>query len=407
MNIRFNDIGIQHWAGAFILFLANTHDGIVRGDGAGNFNPDNTVTVGEFCAMAVRASEHDARINQSLPWERQMEQYINFVVGRGVRVYPGEFAPPFGELMQRQFAFNIAQRIIGVNAARRAAAALDRNGRAARWVNFHDRNQIINDTNVRTGVEQLFMNAAIEGRTGNTLAPRETLTRAEAAVIIARCLATDAQIEQFTEVIVMKKLVLDAGHFDSIQSNRTPNGVNGIWTEWAMNNIVCNHIVDMLQGYNVEISRVDDTTGLTNVSLRDRIDAINKTNPDLAISVHHNGAGNDSDMWRNDIVPGVEVIYHVHTPQPHNRPMAIRLSAEMSRLTGLNNRGGKSDFIMTSGGTLFLLRYKNADIPMVVTESGFMNHPGDYLVITSPEGQLAYARAIADECISFLGLQKI
>jgi len=41
------------------------------------------------------------------------------------------------------------------------------------------------------------MNAAIEGRTGNTLAPRETLTRAEAAVIIARCLATDDLIERF------------------------------------------------------------------------------------------------------------------------------------------------------------------------------------------------------------------
>jgi len=198
MNIRFNDIGIQHWAGAFILFLANTHDGIVRGDGAGNFNPDNTVTVGEFCAMAVRAVPSlNAGVNPNDMWSVQAARYINFVMGRGVRVYQGDFTPAYGEQIQRQFAFNIAQRIIGVNAARRANAALDQAERRRRWNALHDRTQIINDARVREGVETLFMHGGIEGRTGNILAPRETLTRAEAAVIIARCLATDNAIEPF------------------------------------------------------------------------------------------------------------------------------------------------------------------------------------------------------------------
>jgi len=199
MNTRFTDITDCNWAADFIRYLANARNDIVQGFPDGTFRPEDTVSIGEFCAMAVRAAKTPvANINNPPHWATR---YVNIATGRGIRLHAGVGNPDLNAPIERQFAFNIAWRIIiPFNEDRSDEAGMFRDGRMARWNAFHDRNLIINDNNVLMGIRELFLNGGIEGRTGNTLAPRETLTRAEAAVIIARCLATDDDIEEFADM---------------------------------------------------------------------------------------------------------------------------------------------------------------------------------------------------------------
>jgi N-acetylmuramoyl-L-alanine amidase len=198
-----------------------------------------------------------------------------------------------------------------------------------------------------------------------------------------------------------KKITLDAGHGLHTGGKRTLDGANGVVREWTLNNNVCNNVADILRSYNVDIIRVDDITGATDVSLSDRAKRINEVRPDLSISIHHNGSPGalltipnppSPDLWSN--ATGVEVFSHPNRPYAD---LAKRLVDRMSQITGLRNRGAKTADFQT-------LREVNADIPYVYAEGGFMDSIIDYPIITSQAGQRQYAQAVADFCISALGL---
>lgn len=192
-----------------------------------------------------------------------------------------------------------------------------------------------------------------------------------------------------------KKIVLDAGHGRNTPGKRTLNGANGVVREWTMNNNVCNYIASIMQEYNVDVLRADDVTGVADVSLAVRTKRINEINPDLSISIHHNAAGSGS-AWSP--ATGIEVFAHPNKPK-RDTDLAKLLSGEMAKLTGLRNRGAKT-------ANLHMVRETRSAIPSLLAEGGFMDSTADYPVITSQTGQRQYAQAVANICISVLGLIK-
>lgn len=188
----------------------------------------------------------------------------------------------------------------------------------------------------------------------------------------------------------MKKLVLDAGHGYNTVGKRTPDGIR----EWSMNNGVCNHIQNILKDYeNIEIHRVDDTTGKTDVSLITRTNKIKKIMPDLVISIHHNAL---SSTWGK--ATGVEAFAHPKAPSI-DKQLSKQIVDKLAQNTGLKNRGAKTaDFHM--------VREIPSRVPAVLVEGGFMDCKTDHAIITTSEGQLKYAKAVADVVISYLGLKK-
>ena len=194
-------------------------------------------------------------------------------------------------------------------------------------------------------------------------------------------------------MIFIKKICLDAGHGFNTSGKRTPAGINGVVREWVMNNAVCNYIADFLSEYEVEITRTDDPTGIEDVALAARTNTINRLNPDLFISIHHNAAGNGSE-WSS--ATGAEVFSHPDKPK-RDADLAGLLSVEMSKIIGLRNRGAKQ-------ANFHMVRETMPTIPSVIAEGGFMDGTNDYLIITSEKGQRAYARAAANICISYLEL---
>lgn len=185
-----------------------------------------------------------------------------------------------------------------------------------------------------------------------------------------------------------RKLVLAAGHYLGTPGKRTPDGVR----EWTLNNKVCKYIGEYLKDYNVKIYRVDDTTGKKAIDLAERVKKTNKINPDIFVSIHHNGL---KGKWGNHT--GTEVYSHTYG-SAEDKKIAKLLAPKISKSTGLKNRGAKVKAL----GVLTC----NANIPAVLCEGGFMDSTIDNPVITSEKGQRAYAKAVADGVIEYLKLEK-
>ena len=182
-----------------------------------------------------------------------------------------------------------------------------------------------------------------------------------------------------------KILVLDAGHGYNTLGKRTKATLGQVYREWTLNDKVCDYITQYLKGYNVTIYRTDDPTGRTDKTLTSRVRRTNEINPDLFISIHHNAGGGT----------GTEVYWHSYGTQEDKKVAGI-IAPKLASKTGLRNRGVKQ-------ASFAVLCCKAT---AVLVEGGFMDTKADYAVITSTKGQQAYAKAIAESVIQYLGLTK-
>lgn len=185
----------------------------------------------------------------------------------------------------------------------------------------------------------------------------------------------------------MKKIGLDCGHSINTKGKQTPDGIK----EWTLNNAVRKRIVNILKDYDVEIVHTDNNEGYTDESLSARLTKYKKSKVDAFVSIHHNAFG---DGWNN--ATGVE-IYVDKKATAKDINLAKCIYNRLVKYTGLKGRGIKKEN--------FYVINQNA-IPAVLVEGGFMSNRRDYKVITSEAGQAAYAKAVAEGLIEFLGLKK-
>ena len=185
-----------------------------------------------------------------------------------------------------------------------------------------------------------------------------------------------------------KILVLDAGHSLNTAGKETYKGSKGVIKEWSMNDSVCRKIQSILKDFDVTIYRTDDATGKTDISLSERVKRCNNYNADLFISIHHNA-------YSNTTATGTEVYMHANGTK-EDKKLADLVAPKLAQKTGLKNRGSKK-------AAFAVLSCKATAI---LVEGGFMTAKKDYEVITTDSGQQAYAEAVAECIISFLGLKK-
>ena len=118
----------------------------------------------------------------------------------------------------------------------------------------------------------------------------------------------------------------------------------------------------------------------------------------MFVSIHHNAF---QGVWGTHT--GTCVFYNEQKPK-RDAGLAKLFADEMARLTGLRNRGALQDKAYL-GYTLHMIRETKPAIPSALCEGGFMDSEIDHPVVTSDEGQRAYAQAVANVCIAYLGLQ--
>lgn len=184
-----------------------------------------------------------------------------------------------------------------------------------------------------------------------------------------------------------KIIALDAGHGLNTPGKQTPDGIK----EWTLNDKVRDKVVEKLNGYDVKFLFPDNNEGNTDESLASRKAMYINGHADAVVSIHHNAfTGN----WNG--ATGVEV-YVDKDATDKDLELANLIYNKLVAYTGLKGRGVKK--------SNFTVIYQN-QIPAVLVEGGFMDGTSDYKVITSDQGQEAYARAVAEGLIEFCKLEK-
>lgn len=185
----------------------------------------------------------------------------------------------------------------------------------------------------------------------------------------------------------IKRIALDAGHGLYTSGKQTPTGIK----EWTLNDKVRDKVVAKLSGYNVQIIHTDNNEGNTDEGLTTRRNTYVNQNVDVFVSIHHNAyTGN----WNS--ATGVEV-YTDKNYTSADEKLAQCIYKRLVANTGMKGRGVKR-----ANWTVI----NQNKIPAVLVEGGFMDGSKDYNYIISDAGQEAYAQAVADGLIEFLGLTK-
>lgn len=183
-------------------------------------------------------------------------------------------------------------------------------------------------------------------------------------------------------------VAIDAGHGLKTAGKQSPDGVK----EWILNDKVRDKVVELLKGYDVEIIFTDNNEGNVDESLTSRRSMYVNQKADAFVSIHHNAfTGNWNDAT------GVEIYTDKNFTEADEK-LANAIYKNLPNYTGLKGRG-----IKRANWTVI----NQNQIPAVLVEGGFMDSNNDYKVITSEEGQLGYARAVAEGIIEFLKLKKV
>lgn len=197
------------------------------------------------------------------------------------------------------------------------------------------------------------------------------------------------------------RVSLSAGHGEATQGKRISGYTDSPYAdvdencvhEWTLNDAVCDEIQARLEAQGVEVIRIDDPTGATDVPLAERVRRIKEFNPDLALSIHHNSSG--SLDWCN--ATGVETYYQALRPE--SEKLAKDIAQRLSESVGLHNRGA----ISTDYWKLYMPRSLQAEgINSVLVEGGMMDGVHDIPIISSYEGVYEYAKAVSDSVLNWL-----
>lgn len=128
------------------------------------------------------------------------------------------------------------------------------------------------------------------------------------------------------------------------------------------------------------------------LTLKQRADTSAARGASVFVSIHSNSNG------RPNSVSGMEVYYHKQDPS--SRMLAQLAHDEIVRATGIPGRGARSDLKLYQTG-LYVLR--NATVPAILVEMGYMNHASDAKRLADTDFQQHTAEAIVDAVIRYLG----
>lgn len=192
----------------------------------------------------------------------------------------------------------------------------------------------------------------------------------------------------------MFKLALSAGHwvgtYKGCPKSLDPNQTD----EWTLNSRICNKMQAILNDYDgIEVLRTDDTTGKTNILLADRCKAANKWKANFYLSIHHNGGINGGKGG------GIVAFIHPNASKASKEWQTALYDAAVAA-TGL--RGNRANPKPTKN----LQEMREANMPSVLMECGFMDSATDCPIILTEEYADKIAQAFCDVIIERSGATK-
>lgn len=185
-----------------------------------------------------------------------------------------------------------------------------------------------------------------------------------------------------------KKLcALDAGHagFNKTPGKRTPDGEY----EWDFNNKVVKAAEAKLKANGVDVIRIDDASGKTDVGLTARTNKANNAGADVYVSVHHNANTGKWGTWT-----GTETFTYLGS-QSESERLAKEVQSRLVKAYGLRDRGlKKANFAVV----------RQTKMPAILTEGGYMDSSIDIKKLRDDKVLKAAGEAIADGVLAYFGM---
>lgn len=185
----------------------------------------------------------------------------------------------------------------------------------------------------------------------------------------------------------MFKLALNAGHGlhtvgKDCDARFDPNETK----EWSLNSRICNKIQEKLKAYNgIEVLRLDDTTGKTDVALSARTSKANEWGADFYLSIHHNAGIHGGSG-------GGVVAYTYLEVDADTKDWQKKLYDAIVAETGL--KGNRSKPLATAD----FHECRETKMPAVLMECGFMDSTTDVPIILTER----FADQVASACVEVI-----
>lgn len=185
----------------------------------------------------------------------------------------------------------------------------------------------------------------------------------------------------------MVKIAIAAGHFFNTPGKRSPADER----EWSFNNKVVTAAIKRLNEYEgVEVIRLDDPTGKTDISLSARTNKANKAGADYLVDYHHNANTAKWGSWT-----GTETYCYPNSKT--GQALAKAVHPAIIKSMGLRDRGIKS-------ANFHMLR--ESHMPAILIEGGFMDSTIDIKKMRDDKVLERTGQALADALASYCKLKK-
>ena len=193
----------------------------------------------------------------------------------------------------------------------------------------------------------------------------------------------------------MFKLAISAGHGLSTAGKRCLKSLDPNETrEWWLNDRIADKLEKILADYDgIEILRVDDTTGKTDVSLTDRTNKANAWGADFYLSIHHNAGINGGK--------GGGIVTYVYT-KPYQTCLEWQkaLYDAAVKYTGL--KGNRATPLAKDN----LHEVRETKMSAVLVECAFMDSATDVPILLTDDFATKMAKAFAEVIIAKSGATK-
>ena len=192
----------------------------------------------------------------------------------------------------------------------------------------------------------------------------------------------------------MIRIAYGAGHYMNTPGKRLPKSLDPNETrEWVLNDRVARYFAEAAKEYSgVELLRVDDATGKTEVSLDDRCKRANDWKADFCLAIHHNAGIN--------LGSGGGIVAYSYKEGTTAAKYRDAIYDACIAAGGL--KGNRSDPTQAKG--FFVL--KNTHAPAVLMEYGFMDSRVDAPVILTEAYSKLVAYATMEGIANVAGLKK-
>ena len=189
-------------------------------------------------------------------------------------------------------------------------------------------------------------------------------------------------------------IALDAGHYLGTPGKRCLKSIDpGETREWVLNSRIAEKVQKILADYRVDILRLDDPTGQTDVTLQERTDKANQAKADLYLSIHANAGINGGSG-------GGIVMYAYSYPDEESIRVRDTIYRYTVSTTGLKGNRANPRAL----ANFHVLRESN--MPAVLGEFGFMDSTTDTPIILTEEFADHCANGIAAALVALYGLEE-